>query len=209
MHVRSGWQTEAWSYGLVSPYAHLLQRANYKPIDATDHNDLLKPMPFTSGSTGGSPMFTAEEERKIVEVLTYPYEPFGRAALVAEVIAAVNANAKRIEGVAGQLTAVTSMLTEVLTLLRTLGASHEPGGSASGLDIARALVALLGGNTRLQTPALAPEVALMNRPFAAPPVEPAAPDLPTEEGLAAAVAGIEMLARSQRRVAPPVADTPT
>lgn len=43
-----GWQAEAWSSGRVSPYASALQRANYKPIAGTDHNDVLKPLTMTA-----------------------------------------------------------------------------------------------------------------------------------------------------------------
>lgn len=42
-----GWQAEAWSYGRVSQFASIIQRANYKPVAGTDHNDTLLPTLFT------------------------------------------------------------------------------------------------------------------------------------------------------------------
>jgi hypothetical protein len=49
-----GWQAEAWSYGMESPYAHVLQRIYDKRLSDSDHNDIYKPIPVTGPAGAGS-----------------------------------------------------------------------------------------------------------------------------------------------------------
>ena len=152
--VQYGWQAEAWSYGQVSPYAHMIQRANYKLISGTDHNDVLKAIPFTgTGSTGSSTM-TPEEEKAVVGALTGQYPPFGRAPTLADIVAAVVSNSGRIDAVAAQVAAINAKLDsagiergEMKQMLRDLAAAvaQIPGGTIppgplSADEVAQSLV---------------------------------------------------------------------
>lgn len=149
--VQYGWQAEAWSYGQVSPYAHMIQRANYKLIAGTDHNDVLKAIPFTG--TGSSSTMTPEQEAAVVGALTGVYPPFGRSPTLADIVAAVVSNSGRIDALAAQVAAINAKMDsaagergEMKSMLRDLAAAvaqipgGTPGGGLSADDVAQSLV---------------------------------------------------------------------
>lgn len=78
-----GWQAEAWSSGRVSDHASLIQRANYKLINGTDHNDVLKPITLITDATpnwgtpgGGTDDMTPEETAEVLTILRSLAQPF-------------------------------------------------------------------------------------------------------------------------------------
>ena len=188
-----GWQAEAWSYGMESSYAHILQRIEGKRLPGTDHCDIYKPLPFTGAEGVGSIMAFSDDvaqqsftDKVIIGLLTAPHPSTGHAPTLADLLETGRNAAGLVEALqaqVGQLAAATqqtqAQMAELVDAVRALGGGQpqEPGATAG--DLARELIEQLL-NVNL------PRVGLSIAPPPPPP-----PPAKTEAELAAeAVAAV-------------------
>ena len=159
------WQTEAWSYGAETPYAHILQRANFKLIASTDHNNIYKPVPFTGAEGISSIMAFSDDpaqqsftDKVIIGLLTAPhpqmlrdgqpsapaladiYEAVLQAGRVREQVEELAVAQASTDAVVRQIAARVDQLASAIAQIPAGG-----GSSATAADLVRELIGQLGG----------------------------------------------------------------